>query len=94
MAGVGMVALPLQGPINGLGLLGFAAAGLAGGGVAGALVDQGLSPDAGHYVEHWLEQGHVVILVECRDRAEEAIARSQFELQGIDNIQVADGEQE
>jgi hypothetical protein len=86
MAGVGMVALPLLGPVNGLGVLGMAAAGLAGGSMVGALVDHGLSPDDERYVEHWLGKGRVVVVVECRNADEEGIVRDQFALQGIDNV--------
>ncbi len=78
LAGFGLLAIPGLGPVLAVGPLAAALTGAvtggALGGLAGSLVGEGVSEVEAIAAEHHVKAGRVVIIVQCRDRCEEALA--------------------
>ncbi len=78
LAGFGLLAIPGLGPVLAVGPLAAALTGAitggALGGFAGSLVGEGVSEVEAIAAEHHVKAGRVVVIVQCRDRCEEALA--------------------
>lgn len=78
-AAAGALAIPGVGPILAAGPIAAALTGVAGGGLAGALVDFGIPKERGKYYENQVKQGKILVHIKCDDnkaiKAEDVLRR-------------------
>ncbi|NLC10951.1 MAG: hypothetical protein GX767_01685 [Firmicutes bacterium] len=67
LAGTGALLIPGVGPIIAAGPLAATLTGVVGGGIAGGLIDYGISEERGRYYEERVRQGSVLVSVKAED---------------------------
>jgi len=84
LAGAGMLAIPGVGPILAAGPLAATLSGAAAGGLAGGLLDMGVTEEQGRQYENELRQGRVLAVVEASDQRADDAARLMEESNALD----------
>lgn len=67
LVGIGLITVPVLGPVAAVGPITGLLIGTAAGSLAGAVVDWGISPEGGRDIEEALASGKTVIIIQCPD---------------------------